>query len=198
MILYHWVLPFSSHTAINHRRVEKVALPTPRHWFPRRIQTERDRVVLNWGGRETQLPTLKSTSMWEIQFQNKYNTKYIIYTQNSAVSENTEKKMEKKLISFCIFFLPPPLQIMIHSLGSPSGNIQLKNLWVFCLCCSSVKKKNTSELKKKSLIWKYYRTGILEQACTTTATDVFIHSTSINCNTNEHGLLWQMHNIHNV
>lgn len=200
---YHWILPFSSNTAINHRRVENVALPSPRHTFPRRMETERDRLVLNWGGRETQLPTLKYACMWEIFFQNKYTTKSIIYTQNSVVVwEHTHtKKMETKLISFWIFFFPSPfLQIMIKILRNLSDNIQFKNLQVFCLYCSGVKKILLSRKKEVTISQKYYTTeyGILEQTFTTTATDVFIFSTSINCNTNEHWLLWKMHNIHTI
>lgn len=114
-------------------------------------QTERYRLVLNWGGRETQLPTLKYACMWEVLFQNKHTTKCILYIQNSAGlrTHTKKKKMEKKLISFWIFFFPSlSLQIMIQTLRNLSGNIPFKNLWVFCLHCSDVKKYSWVEKKK--------------------------------------------------
>ena len=50
------------------------------------------------------------------------------------------------------------------------------------------------------LIQKYYAIeyGILEQTCATTAINVFTCSTFITCDANEHWLLWQVHNIHNI
>lgn len=128
----------------------------------------------------------------------------VLFTHKTLLwSENTHthtKKMETKLISFWIFFFPFPfLQIMIKILRNLSGNIQFKNLQVFCLYCSGVKKiflsrKKRSHNKSEVLhnwIW-HFRTDLYNY------NDVFVFSTSINCNTNEHWLLWKMHNIHTI
>lgn len=94
---------------------------------------------------------------------------------------------------------------MIQTVWNLPGTTQFKNLWFFAYIVQVSKNTLWGEGEGGSrissevlcnLIW-HFRTCAFA-TCAITAINVFTRSTSISCNTNEHWLLWQVHNIHDI